>query len=220
MVAQVNDTAPDAQDAADSDLEGGTPQEQPTAQAPVATARTPIPVDVPRLQREYTQANQRWAEVTRSLGLPKDTPTDVVAARLAELQTPRGEDDGPLDPEAIKRLRSLENREWAAEQSMYGDTALFARTFYEKVRSHPNMSPSDVATEFYAAVDAAVDARMAGAPPQGEEAAPERPQAGFRQEAPLQPPAQGGLDAKELDGLSTRDRENRITDWIKSRLPG
>ncbi len=216
MTLQVNDTAFDPSGMQDSgDLDGGTPGELAAQQAPAATNNR-IPVDVPRLQREYTQSNQRWSEVAKALELPKDAPVDVVISRLAELQSsPRGQDDEAMDPETYKRTRALENREWAAEAAIYGETANYARTLFEKVRSHPNMSPSDVATSFYAAVDAAVEARMAGTSVD-EEAAPEPDQPTFGQEAPMTRPRSAGLDIP-LDVTGT-ERENRISDWVRSGL--
>lgn len=218
MVAQVNDTALDAPETADSDLEGGTPQEQAPAQAPAATAPR-VSVDVPRLQREYTQVNQRWSEVAKALDLPKDTPVDVVISRLAEIQAPRGEDEAVLDPDQVRRQKSLENREWAAEQAIYGETAIHARTFYEKVRKHRDMPPSELMTAFAAAVEAAADARMAGAPPaEGEEAAPEPPQPNFRGEAPMTPPTQGELTRDTFAGKSKRETEDGIANWLGQKL--
>jgi hypothetical protein len=216
VVAQVNEPALDAQETQDSDLEGGTPQEQPAPQAPAATS-SKVPVDVPRLQSEYTKVSQRWSEVARALDLPKDTPVDVVISRLAELQTPRGEDDAVMDPETLRRQRTLESREWAAEQAIYGETAIHAQTFYEKVRKYPNMPPSEVMTVFAAAVEAAAEARTAGAPP-SEEAAPEPRQPDFREEAPLTQPGQGDLDPAQLAGKSKREQEDGIANWLRKGL--
>lgn len=210
----------DQQEAMDSGFGTGTPMEQPPAEAPAAPPRPPAAVDVPTLQRAYTQKAQSWSAVTKALGFEKDTPVDVVTARLAELQAPRGPDDEPLDADTTKRVLALENREWNAEVAIYGDSAQHARTFYEKVRAHPGMSPSEVVPVFMAAVEAAVEARMAGTPePEGVVSAPEPAQPQFRQEAPMTPRNKGDLDPAAIADLSGKDRDRTVVDWLRAKLP-
>jgi len=219
VAGQVNDETFDQLEAPDSGLAAGTPPEQATRDAAGAPPRVPPAVDVPTLQRAYTQKSQSWAAVTKALGLEKDTPVDVVTARLAELQAPRGVDDEPLDPDTTRRVLALENREWNAEVAIYGEPAQHARTFYEKVRSHPGMSPSEVVPVFMSAVEAAVKARMEEAPAAVPEESPPEQAPSFRQEAPMTARTTGGIDTTGIADLPAKERDQRVVDWLRAKLP-
>ena len=131
MTIQQAADAVDARLAEDQDPEDaqGTPPEQAPPAAPAVPASSKPPVDVRQLQKHATQSLQKWGVVADALGLEKDTPVDVLRAHLEErleaASRGAGEDE-EVDPAAIRRIRSLENREWKAEESIYGEMAIHA----------------------------------------------------------------------------------------------
>ena len=214
----VNARLAEDQDPGDAE---GTPEEQAPAAPPAVPASSKPPVDVRQLQKHATQSLQKWGVVADALGLEKDTPVDVLRAHLEErleaASRGAGEDE-EVDPAAIRRIRSLENREWKAEESIYGEMAIHARSFYEKVRARKDMAPADLMVEFAAAVQAYADAQTEAAPieeePEGEAAPPDR----FRQEAPIDRPTTG--QPRFEPDMDPREREQAQLGFLRNLLRG
>lgn len=151
----------------------GTPQEQP--EQPVGAtspAKASLPVDVPALQRGYTQATQAFAEVKRELGLPKEASLAEVKAAIAATRYAEqgGEDYASLDPAVQQKLVTLEETVWAQNQMIYGDAAVKAR---ELQQAAVNASPQEFMAMFHQAVLDVTEAPEDAGTPDEEQAAPD-----------------------------------------------
>lgn len=146
--------APDQQalDAATPPPAGSPTPDQPAAAAapPPTQSRPPVEVDVPALQRGFTQATQQNAAIKAALGLPKDadisTVTEAISALKAKGTSKPAADE---DPRIAQMRADLVETKWRANERIYGPLATQARSFMEAAQSD---DPDEMMAVFYTAI--------------------------------------------------------------------
>ena len=159
--------APDQQalDAATPPPAGSPTPDQPAAAAapPPAQSKPQAEVDIPALQRGFTQATQQNAAIKAALGLPKDadisTVTEAISALKAKGSNKPAADE---DPRIAQMRADLHETKWRANERIYGVHAQQARALAEAIASD---DPDEVMQAFYTAVtEAAASGQARSAP--------------------------------------------------------
>lgn len=131
-----------------------SPEDQGAEPAEELQAATTQPrLDDPALiQRAFTQSQQKWADLRKGLGLPKDATPDDVMAAIAERTAPASDDDEEpaeaMSPAAVLEAEArAEAAEWRYYAAIYPDTAIAAREFAEFARTEKD--PETLTLKFY-----------------------------------------------------------------------
>lgn len=186
----------------DSGAAAGTqpPAEQPAPQAAGTTPAAPRAIDTAGLQSRAVRAEQRNAEILRTLGLPKDSTTEDIDSAISRMRTVREDAEAAgLDPEIDRQLRSLQKRAWDYEAATLGDGIVEpARKLWNRLQTGERMDPSDFMAAFFGALQAAATSAQPVAGEQSpEQTAGQAPQANltFGAEPPIAQtkPALAGL---------------------------
>lgn len=141
---------------ADSEAASGTPQQgQPEPQA-TGTTTPAVRVDS-ALQTRAVRAEQRNAEILRSLSLPKDATQQDIDTAITRMRQVREDAEGAeLDPEIARQLSSLQKRAWDYEAATLGEEVVNpARKLWNRLNSGERMDPSDFMAAFFEALQAA-----------------------------------------------------------------
>jgi hypothetical protein len=181
--------------------QGGDPAVEPSG------ASKPPRLDDPALlQRAYTQSQQRWSDLRKGLGLPKDaTPEDVLAAVEAAraAQAAATDDDDDDAPAAVPMAAVLEAEaraeaaEWRYQAALYPETADAAHEFAVFARTEKD--PAELTMKFYEILN-----RFAG----GSEGAGEAEPPGAAAAAVGSPVGQGAVDVGMGDGPAVVSQED------------
>jgi len=134
--------------ASPSEDQGGDATAEPTP------ANTQPRLDDPALlQRAFTQSQQRWSDLRKGLGLPKDATPDDVLAAIAQQRAARDDDEdesapAPLSPAAVLEAEArAEAAEWRYYAAVYPETAVAAREFADFARQEKD--PESLTLKFY-----------------------------------------------------------------------